>query len=70
MLVSVDSKLEVGELVVEYELWAACLGDVFAERGFEVRAGLRCGADTDSLVLAFVAYADAAVQFRAHSLLV
>ena len=60
LLMSIGSKLLVGGLVVEYELVAACLGDVFAKRGFEVRAGLRCGADANNLVLACVANGDGA----------
>ena len=68
LLDNIGSKLLVGELVVEYELVAVCLGDVFTERGFEVRDGLRSSTDAGSLVLAFATDAGEAVQFRAHSL--
>ena len=70
LLISIGSKLSVGELAVECEFAVACLSYVSAVRGFEVRAGLHCGVDANSLVLAFVADAGAGAQLRAHPLLV
>ena len=60
----------LGESFVENKLVDADLGDVDAERGFELRDGVGCGADADSVVLLFVVDASAFVIFGAHELFI